>query len=202
MDTLEKLFGSPAKVRIMKLFLFHPDSVFDMEEVRRRTQAQTDKARKEVKSLEKIGLLKRRTVKKPRAQKQSTSSMKKVSGWTLDPNFPYLKHLQGMLVHTNPFANKEIVQKFSGTGSIKLLVVSGIFIQDWESRVDLLVVGDNLKKAALSSTIRSLEADMGCELRYTVFDTNDFLYRMNVYDKLVRDILDYPHEKIVSKIDI
>ncbi|MCC2630730.1 MAG: hypothetical protein K0S38_539, partial [Candidatus Paceibacter sp.] len=32
-ETLEKIFGSAAKVKIMRLFLFNPVTVFDMDEI-------------------------------------------------------------------------------------------------------------------------------------------------------------------------
>ena len=43
-----------------------------------------------------------------------------------------------------------------------------------------------------------LEAEIGKELAYAVFDTPDFLYRANMYDKLVRDVIDFPHEKVLD----
>ncbi|MFP4539499.1 MAG: hypothetical protein ACLFNN_01015 [Candidatus Paceibacterota bacterium] len=193
MDILEKLFGSPAKVRIMKLLLFHPGSVFDVKEICKRTQTTTDKARKEIRGLEKIGFLKR---------KKNAKEKNKLVCWGLNNDFPYIKHLQSMLVHTNPFAGRDIAKKFKNSGDIKLLIISGIFIQDWESRVDLMIVGDKLKRPALHSAIKTLEADMGRELRYTLLETEDFDYRMNIYDKLVRDVLDFPHEKILNKLNV
>ncbi|MGM0629024.1 MAG: hypothetical protein ACQESA_01200 [Patescibacteria group bacterium] len=198
MNILEKLFGSSAKVRIMKMFLFHSGSVFTMEDIRNKTQVTAPKVRKEVLGLESIGFLKKKNV----LQEGKTKAQKKVPGWQLDQGFPYLTALQGMLVHTTPFGNKDIAKKFKNCGDIKLLVVSGIFIQNWESRIDLLVVGDKLKKSTLQSTIKTLEADMGCELRYTILASDEFDYRMNIYDKLIKDVLDFPHEKIVNKIGI
>ena len=41
-----------------------------------------------------------------------------------------------------------------------------------------------------------MEAEIGSELVYAIFDTKEFTYRLNMYDKLVRDILDFPHEVI------
>jgi hypothetical protein len=46
--------------------------------------------------------------------------------------------------------------------------------------------------------MRRLEAEIGAELVYAVFDTKEFIYRLNMYDKLVRDILDYPHEVLLQ----
>jgi len=31
-----------------------------------------------------------------------------------------------------------------------------------------------------------------------MFDTKEFLYRLNMYDKLVRDILDFPNEILLQ----
>jgi hypothetical protein len=200
MDILEKLFGNATKVRIMKLFLFHSTRIFDIEEIKKRTQQSLVKVRKELNLLEKIGFLKKK--KLPLSKVSGKKTKEKTYGWYLDLDFPYVNHLQGMLIHTNPFANKEILKKFKNLGDLKLLIISGIFIQNWESRVDLLIVGEKLKKSGLNSAIKTLEADMGCELRYTVLESEDFNYRMNMYDKLIRDVLDFPHKKVLNKLDI
>ena len=61
-----------------------------------------------------------------------------------------------------------------------------------------MIVGDNLKKVAIEGGIRKLEAEIGAELTYAVFNTKEFVYRLNMYDKLVRDILDFPHEVLLQ----
>ena len=83
---------------------------------------------------------------------------------------------------------------------MKLIVLAGVFLQQEDSRVDILIVGDEVKKKAVENTLRSIEAEVGKELSYALFETPDFLYRLSVYDKFVRDILDFPHEKIMNKI--
>ena len=37
---------------------------------------------------------------------------------------------------------------------------------------------------------------------FATFDTDEFTYRINVYDRLVRDVLDYPHKKVLDKIGV
>ena len=49
----------------------------------------------------------------------------------------------------------ELVNKLSGVGKLKLLIVSGAFIQEWDSRVDILVVGDSLKENMINSAMKS-----------------------------------------------
>jgi hypothetical protein len=64
--------------------------------------------------------------------------------------------------------------------------------------MDIFIVGDKLKKNVLQQIIKGLEADIGKELNYVVFDTDEFKYRLDMYDKLVCDSIDLPHEKIID----
>lgn len=188
METLSKIFGSETKVKMMRLFLFNPEKVFDIQDVADRTNADLSKVRRELNVLEKMGLVKRRV---------SRTSKK---GFVLDSQFGYLLPLQNFLINVEPLQPKEIVKKISKLGTIKLIIIAGVFIQETESRIDLLVVGDNVKKAALEHTVKLLESEIGKELRYAYFTTSDFQYRISMFDKLIRDILDYPHRKILNKL--
>lgn len=102
--------------------------------------------------------------------------------------------MEGLLINTDTLSNEGILNTFKRGGKIKLVIVSGIFIKNKDTRVDLLVVGDALKRGRLEDSVRKLEAEIGSELAYAIFDTKEFLYRLNMYDKLVRDIVDFPHQ--------
>lgn len=190
MEILSKLFGSEAKVKIMRLFLFNPEKVFDIQNIADRANIHLSKARREMSNIEKMGLVKRRVPVRNSSKK----------GFTLNTQFSYLQPLQNFLINIEPLQPKEIVRKLSKLGSIKLIIVSGVFIQESESRADLLIVGDGIKKSNLEHTIKTLESEIGKELRYAYFTTSDFHYRLSMFDKLTRDILDYPHKKIVNKL--
>jgi hypothetical protein len=205
MNILETIFGSTAKVKIIKLFLFNPEKTFDPNEVADRTKVSRASARKEIYNLEKIGFVRSKLVSKEfyrQKNREAVSFKKKVNGWTLDSKFPYIEELESFLTNVNPFRHKDIIDKISRTCKIQLLVVSGIFIKDPDSRVDLLVVGDNVKQGLLESVIRTIESEIGKEVRYAVFETREFTYRMSMFDRLIRDILDYPHEKIINKLNL
>ncbi|PIR38812.1 MAG: hypothetical protein COV34_00635 [Candidatus Zambryskibacteria bacterium CG10_big_fil_rev_8_21_14_0_10_42_12] len=193
MDILEKLFGGVAKVRMMRLFLFNPDTAFPMPKIAKRIKAKQGDVRKELTVLEKIGLVKR---------KATTYGRRKMQGYVLDPSFPYLEMLDKFLTSARPLTDKEMIRKLSRCGKIKMVVLAGIFLKDPDSRADMLVVGDQLKPKALQNAISAIEADMGRELNFAAFETPDFKYRMSVCDKLVRDIFDYPHITIHDKISV
>ena len=110
--------------------------------------------------------------------------------------------LQSFLLGTAPVQQNQVLKQLTRVGRLKLVIIAGAFIQDFDSRIDLLIVGDNIKRIPLENAVRRLEAELGRELRYAVFNSRDFQYRLNVYDKLVRDVLDYPHQKVVNRLHL
>ena len=109
--------------------------------------------------------------------------------------FSHTESLKSFLSSINPFKHKDIISKISRAGKVQLIIISGIFIKDPDSRVDLLVVGDGLRQGYLDRIIKTIESEIGIEIRYAAFETSEFNYRLSIFDKLIRDILDYPHEK-------
>ena len=58
MEILEKIFGSAAKVKIMRLFLFNPEIPFDLDKTTVRAKITPQAARLNIRMLEQAGLLK------------------------------------------------------------------------------------------------------------------------------------------------
>lgn len=205
MDILGKLFGNPARAKIMRLFLLNPLTPFDLKDIMQRSKTGTI-ARKEVALLEHIDFVRTKSFFKEISTvsgKRIKTKKKRVNGWYLNEQFPLLFPLKNILMSGNPLNRREeIINRFKGCGTVKLIVVSGIFVESGDSRVDVLIVGDNLEKRSIESALHGLEAEMGKELTYAFLETHEFLYRTRIYDKFIRDIFDYPHEKVMDKIGI
>lgn len=187
MDALERLFGGAVRVRLIRLFLINPDTVFDLPLVAKRSGTTALTAGRELVQLEKIGLVN----KKP-----------KVKTWQLNPDFPYLLPLKVMFKSDVLSRPREFIRQFNGCGRVALIVVAGTFLEQSDSRADLLIVGSGLKKSALDKVVKTLEAELGRELSYASLDTADFQYRLSASDKFVRDILDYPHHVVLDKLGL
>lgn len=185
MKSVSLIFGSDAKVKIMRLFIFNPTQAFTAGEVASRAKVSHGVTRREVLNLAKAGLIKKRA-----------------RGYVLNPNYVYLPAIGNFLIDAIPMTEKEIVKKLGKVGNVKLVLISGVFLHDPDSRVDMLVVGDNLSQAKLQHAISSIEAELGKELRYAAFETSDFQYRLGIYDKLIRDILDARHHNILNKLGL
>ena len=196
MEILEKLFGSRERVKLMRLFLFNPDTIFSFSEVSARSATFLGRARKELAIFLKVGLVKRRHLRGEGNKKGNKS------GFILDQNFSYLKPVRNLLIQQILVSDAEIIRRMAKSmNKIKLIIEAGVFIQDLDSRVDFLVVGDGIKHNAVDRAIRNLESEIGKEIVYAVFETADFKYRLGMYDKLIRDILVFPHRKVLDMLE-
>lgn len=200
-EVLDKIFGSPARLRVMKLFLFNEGEIFDKGDISKKTKVSSKVLTKELKLLSDAGFLKQKSFFKE-VKLKSGPKKKRVNGYELDKSFIYLNNFKNLLLNTEPLSPNQITRRLSKGGKVKLIVLSGIFIQADDSRVDLLVVGDSIKEPTLRSAIGQMEAEIGKELRYSILSTNDFKYRQSVCDRLVRDVFDYSHRVIVDKIGL
>ena len=194
METLAKLFGGQARVKIMRLFLLNNNSMFELDEVSSRSRVTKVNSRKEVNALSAMGFVKQKFI----THEGSRGAKKKIPAWQLDPSFPYINSIRDLLVDPSLLLREDLPARFKQIGKIKLMIVSGIFIGTDKSRVDILIVGDKLKKNAIQQIIKGLESEVGKELDYVVLDSEEFKYRIDMYDKLVCDIIDLPHEKLID----
>ncbi len=200
LDVLGKLLGTPSRVKIMRLFLLNPEKGFENKDIVRRSKVSVGSARRESAHLASIGFIKKKSFyREPLDASKKRQKTKKITGWFLDPTFPYIKQINELLIDSEFLHKDDLITRFKRTGNIKLLYVAGIFTKDPMSRVDILIVGDKIKKSAVETIIKNMEAEIGKELTYAIFETTDFRYRLDMYDKLVRDIIDFPHEKLVDK---
>lgn len=185
MEILGKILGSPARVKIMRLFLVNQSKGFAPKDIASRSRVSQEMTRSEIRVLSGAGFIK-----------------KKGDLWYFNHFFKYSSQFENLLIGGEDLNKEELVDTFKKIGKITLFVVAGIFLKNKNSRVDLLLVGNGLKRPKIEEIIRKMEAEMGAELSYAIFDTKEFIYRLNMYDKLVRDILDFPHEVIVEAKDL
>lgn len=202
MEALEKLFGSSARVKTMKFFLFNTGEIFEKEIISSRTKISSHILQKELNLLEKVGLIKKKSYFKLKEDRYGKVTKVRSKGYETMKESKLFIPLQNLLVKNSPMSSNSLVQRLSRHGRLKLVIAAGVFIQDGDSRVDLLIVGDEIKEGPLKNTISVLESEIGKQLRYTVLTVQDFKYRLGVYDRLVRDILDYPHQIYLDRIGV
>jgi len=202
-DVLGNLFGSVNRVKLLRLFLFNEMEQYEKEQIVSFTKVPGAKITKELNTLEKVGVIKKTSFfKEVENKKTGKITKKRTSGYVANNKFMYFRSLQSMLIKSAPVDENGLSKKLRKAGKVNAIIVAGLFIQDPDSVVDLLVIGDKLKMSVLRTAIATIESELGKSLRYTVFSTSDFKYRLTMYDRLVRDILDYPHVIIHDSMGI
>ena len=182
MEILGKIFGNPARVKMMRLFLLNKNKGFGTKEVIKRSRVSSEAVRREIKLLASVGFIKKR----PNGD------------WMFNFSFKYGSEMETLLMSSDTLNKEAILDNFKKVGRVKLIIISGVFIKNKDSRVDLLIAGDKMRRGKIEEGIKRIEAEIGTEITYAVFDTKEFIYRLNMYDKLVRDILDFPHEVVLQ----
>jgi DNA-binding MarR family transcriptional regulator len=208
MDVLEKLFDSPVRARLLKLFLMNPDVQFSVADASRQLQLRSSQVTAEVRRLGELGLIRStwaRVTVLPigRAKKRhSRPEARRVKVCFANKEYPFFSELRALCLKSAPHAKGPLAAKIKRVGSIKLAVLAGVFIDSPTSRVDMLLVGDGFRKARLKSLVQWLEAKVGKELNYVAMSYTEFKYRMDMYDRFVRDILEFPHETVINKLGV
>ena len=202
LDVLARLFGSISRVKFIRLFLLNPKEVFSLKDASKRARTGNQSGRREISILKNIGLIRPGSEYIDVIKAKNRKKKKKIHGWKLDESFPLLFALKNFILDSVPVSKDQILKKLQKAGRLKLVVLSGFFCEGGGSRVDILVAGDAIKRGTLEKIIGNIEVETGKELTYVAFNTKDFIYRMGVYDRLIRDIFDYPHEKLLDKIGI
>lgn len=199
-EQLGKLFGSEAQVKCMRLFLHYPNRVFALTEVMEKAKISRAQLRQAIHSLKAVGFCADREVTLKKKLKNGKTQTKKVAGIELKKSYLLIPHLHNLLIGGGVIMPDEVRSLFSPVGKVHMLVLSGLFLGDNDRVVDLLVIGDRIPERALLKAVRTLESEVGHDVRYALFTAEEYQYRMTMYDKLLRDVFDYPNIKVIDKI--
>lgn len=198
-DPLAILFGSTSRVKLLRFFLFNPSRDFTFDDLSRRARLVRRTARTELNALLRAGVIRQKNVYIDRPEKKK--KMKAIA-YTLDKSFPELQALQTFLFETAPLDSKNLLKHLRQAGTLDFVGISGVFVRDFEQRLDLLLSMKKFSQSKIEKSIRSLEAELGIEVRFAAMSSEDLLYRVGMYDKLTRDFFDYGHQVLVDKIGV
>jgi len=197
-DWLSILFGNQATIKLLRMFLFNPSMVISVDEILRRARLVRRTARTELSILERAGIIK----KKQTYMTGASGKRRRVQGYALNHRFSHLVALQGFLFDTAPLDSKTVMRHMRKAGKLDVVVISGVFTRKFDGRLDLIVAAKQLKQNKVEAAVRTLEAELGIEIRFATFSTEDFLYRLGMYDKLTRDVFDYPHHILTDRVGV
>lgn len=203
MQELSKIFGSIDRVKLIRLFLANEGEVFDSIELEDKLKIKKEVLRHELAELEKSELI-LKTKEKFDVEVESNGKVKKdireYVCYGLNKDFRFLNSLTALMFDFKNSDLKNLEDRFKEIGRAKLLLVSGLFLQDQKARVDILYVGEAIKEKSLAKTLSDINTETGMSLNILVLDLEEFDYRYKMYDRFLRDILEGNNKVLINKI--
>jgi len=153
-------------------------------------------------------ILKKKRVlkKKPRKRKLVRKARRKPKPklyYSLNPNYEFFEELKGLVLKSLPGVQEKIARRISSLGKVYLAVTSGVFLNLEKPTVaDLLIVADGVERRKLRNFLRFVEAEVGKEVVYAVMDREEFNYRLKMFDRFIRVLLEGPHQKLINRMGI
>lgn len=184
-DALKALFSSQTRVKLLSVFLLHPEEEYFIRQLTRLLSEQINSIRRELENLRRIGLVKARHRNRKKYYKADTE-------------FLFFQELRSMFSKEVKGSENPTVTALRSIPGLSFLELAGTFVGT-HSKVDLLVVGDVKKEVielllAQDPTMRSV--------KYSLFSKADFLYRLSLRDRFILEIVDDPrHVVAFSSID-
>lgn len=180
---LEQLFGSKTRTQLLRTFLQNPEESFYVRELTRKLDVQINAIRHELGNLEKVGLLE--IVKVP----QKGAAQKKF--YQLNRNSVLYPELSALFLKSRVLVERDFVEKMKQTGKITYFVLTGRFTGREDAPTDVFLVG-RVNRKKLTDLIKKFEISFGHEINFTIMDTEEMRYRMDVMDRFLYDVLEEP----------
>ena len=182
---LKRLFTSNTRIKLLTVFLMNPEEEYFIRELTRKLNEQINSIRRELDNLKRAGLL-----------KTKTKNRKKY--YVVNKEFILYEDLRNIIIKALSSENT-IAKDIEKIGDVKLLVLSGQFIDMPTKSVDMLVVGD-LDKNTLTNYLNN-EVRTKHPVKFALMSENDYKYRINCNDKFILDLLnDENNQTPINKV--
>jgi DNA-binding transcriptional ArsR family regulator len=177
---LAQLFGSDARVRVLALFLLHPDSEFYGREIGRITGLLPRAVHRELIRLTDIGIL-------HREQRGNRVYVR------VNRNHPILPELRAMFLKTAAIGD-QLREKLAPLANITIAFIYGSTATNKDkvdSDIDLFLIGDTTLHQ-VSPVLTSLEGSLNREINVSIFAASELVTRAINMDPFITSVLSQP----------
>lgn len=190
---LEHLFGSKTRVKLLSIFLHHPEQAFFVRELVRRIGSQIHSVRRELLNLSRLGIV---SATGGVNEKGVAGSLRK-KYFRVNTDFVLYGELQSLLRKAQVLVERNLVERIEGIGDVRYLALCGTFLGE-RAPTDLLVVG-RISPGALERLLKRFEQEVGYEVNFTVMTPEEFSYRRDITDRFLYSILEGKKLVMVNK---
>ncbi len=186
---LQELIASKVRVKLLTLFLTHPDAEYHLKGLVGELGENNNTLRRELKRLEGIGLL-------------SSRREGNLKLYRVNPNHLLYNELKRIVFKTTG-VGQALWDALNELSQIDFALIYGSFAKGDEraaSDLDLFIVGEvGLNK--LRDVLHALERRLGREINETVYGSEEFRQRCEESDPFVRRVLDGPRIILIGSDD-
>lgn len=186
---LEKLFTSKTRVKLLQLFVLNPDKRFTLADIAQNLKLKSVAVKKELENLQRLGLIGSVNFSADDETLAENKEIRRVPVFKSNLDFILFEELRALIIKAQVLNQQSLVERIGRLGRVKLLLLAGVFVNNPLSPIDLLVVG-RVNKLQLIKQIKELEREVGRELNFTYLDTSEFIYRRNMTDVFLYEILE------------
>lgn len=195
--SLEHIFGSRVRVRLLKLFLEHPDDKFYVREITRVTRSHIHSVRRELANLCKVGLIHVRADGAEGAVARSKMLQRKF--YEANPACAIFEELRLLFLKGQLFLQEELARELQEIGSVRYLAVTGFFADLQGFPTDLFMVG-RVSKGRCAELIADFEQEFGRSINYTVLSLKEFMERKEMMDRFLYNLLEAKKIVLIDKM--
>ena len=192
-DSLAVIIGDSVRAKVLRQLVSNKDYKFTVGELRKLTKAQPTAISAMLKKMESDGLVQSRALSK---KEQINLGTREKKGYIYNQKYKNSPLLQNLIFQTMPNGKETLLNKLSRTPGVRCVIAAGIFADGSKSPADIVIAGDNVDESVIQNIIKTAEETLGTEVRFVLMSINDFAYRVQIQDKFIRSIIDYPHDVI------
>jgi len=183
----DSLFGSKARARLIRFFILNPGVEFGSIAVAEKTLIARPEVSREITRLAKMKFI----VEHSRKGKKQ---------FIVNEEFPFYTELKSLVSKLNVHAQSQVFRKLKIIGEVKLILISGLFLNYPKSKVDMILVVNNINRTKLKHAMTHLEAEVGKEIRFVLMNSEELHYRLNMLDRFFIEFLEGPYEEVSNKV--
>lgn len=186
---IEKLFGSKTRAKLLQLFYENPDKSFYVREMTRVIDEQINSVRRELTNLESIGIIK-------------NENFDNKIYYSANSKHPFYRPMIEIFSKKTEMTREKDVRESTWEDYCRPVknYLKGLIVTNrlpGQDGVDLLIVGND-KTKKLTRWAEVIEKKMGKPINYVILSTDDFIYRKNVRDRFILDVLEMEISEIID----
>jgi predicted nucleotidyltransferase len=175
--TIEKIFGSRIRAKILGWLFTHPDESFFVRQIALILKEDPTNVSREMARLEELGIL--------RSKRNGN-----LKHFQTNQECPFFEELKGLVLKTTGVAGR-IRASLDKRAGIEFAFIYGSFAKGEEkadSDVDLLIIG-NVDMDRLDASLGKLEKILGREINYVLYSREEFKAKKKSKDGFLTDVL-------------